>query len=92
MPAAEDAAGFPQVAAGAEGEQRDDHQQPDDPVAGAALAFVTAFGARLAELEPVDDLFGLLVGLVDERELRVGVASCRGASRCGAASGGTGCW
>lgn len=59
----------PEVADAADGEEGEDDDQGDHPVAAAAAGLLAALGPALGELEPVDDVLGVLVRLVDEREL-----------------------
>ncbi|GAA3234777.1 hypothetical protein GCM10020256_52090 [Streptomyces thermocoprophilus] len=61
--------GVPEVADAADGDQGEDDEEGDDAAAGAAAGLLAALGAVLGELQPVDDVLGVLVGLLDEGEL-----------------------
>lgn len=61
--------GVPEVADAAGHDQGEDHDQGDDPAACAALGLLAALGAVLGELQPVDDVLGVAVRLLDEGEL-----------------------
>lgn len=61
--------GVPEVAHPADGDQRQDHDQGDEPAAGAPFGLLAALGAVLGEVQPVDDVLGVAVGLLHEREL-----------------------
>ncbi|MBW8703508.1 hypothetical protein MBT84_28325 [Streptomyces sp. MBT84] len=65
----------PEVSDTADGHQGEDHDEGDDPAARAAPGLLTALGAVLGELQPVDDVFGVAVGLLDEGELVGGVVA-----------------
>jgi hypothetical protein len=76
--------GGPQEGAAAEdGEDQGEDEQPA-AYAAAALGLLAALGAALGELQPVDDVGGFLVALLDEGEL------LRFVGRVRAAAGGGG--
>lgn len=59
----------PEVADATDDEEGEDDEERDHAVAAAAAGLLAALGAALGELEPVDDVFGVVVRLVDEGEL-----------------------
>src|SRR5690606_6098754 len=61
--------GVPEVADAAGDDQGEHHGEGDDAAAGPAPGLLAALGAVLGELQPVDDVLGVAVRLLDEGEL-----------------------